>query len=109
MLLLRLPRSSLRAPSTREQVHMNPPARHFEIVADIGEAMGIASAIHRGRLADVVEHLCLEHVVDRLSRARSFRLTAVIAVERCRRPCHRCEQAAAEQAAAQKETRVVAV
>jgi hypothetical protein len=109
MSMLRLPRSSLRAPSTREQVHMNPPARHFELVADIGEAMGIASAIHRGRLADVVEHLCLDHIAEQLGAARSFRLAALIAVDRCRRPCHRCEQAAAEQAAAQKATRAVAL
>jgi hypothetical protein len=88
---------------------MDPPARHFEFVVDVGEAMGIASAIHHGRLADVIEHLCLNHVVDRLSRSRSFRLAAVIAVERCRRPCHRCEQAAPEQAAAQNDTRVVAL
>jgi hypothetical protein len=92
-----------------ESKKMDPPARHYEFVVDIGEAMGIASAIHHGRLADVIEHLCLDHVVDRLTRSRSLRLAAMIAVERCRRPCHRCEQAAVEQAAAQKDTRVVAL
>jgi hypothetical protein len=96
-----LPRTSLpplKGPF-RARTAMNAPARHYEFVVDVGEAMGIASAIHRGRLADVIEHLCLDHVADQLGSARSSRLVALIAVDRCRRPCRRCEQAAAKEAA----------
>jgi hypothetical protein len=82
---------------------MDSPARHYDFAADVGEALGIASAIHRGRLADVVEHLCLDHIAEQLGAARSFRLAALIAVDRCRRPCHRCEHVAAR-----KDTRAVA-
>jgi hypothetical protein len=76
---------------------MLPTARHYELVLDVGEAMAVASAIHRGSLVGLVEHLCIDHVANQLGKSRSFRLAAVVGVDQCRRPCSRCEQLAARR------------
>jgi hypothetical protein len=85
----RLPRELSQKPRVSDMA----PARHFEFVVDIGEALGIASAVHSGRLVDLVQHLCLDHVAEQLaSRARLLRVAAIVSVDNCRRPCFRCEQ-----------------
>jgi len=92
-----LPRTVYEGPVPNEK--MVPTARHYELVLDLGEAMVASTAIHRGRLAGIVEHLCIDHVADQLGASRSFRLAAVVSVDQCRRPCCRCEQLAERRGA----------
>ena len=94
---IQLPTTFYEGPVQAEK--MLPTARHYELVLDVGEAMVVASAIHRGRLVGIVEHLCIDHVADQLGASRSLRMAAVVSVDQCRRPCCRCEQLAARRGA----------
>ncbi len=86
-----LPASTIADPlGSATHVRVKPAPRHFEVIVDVGSALGVASAIYGGRLGELVQHLCLKHLGKELESSRSLHLTTLVAIDNCRRDCLKC-------------------